>query len=158
MRGWCADTGGVAELPMQLMIGACILAFAAPIFYSAYGDLSENITSGRMEGEIDRMIEVMEQVLSGDAGSRMTIEISLEGTGSCNLEEFMIGGEPGSSRRYIISYSLSSGYQRKFSLDPPFPITGPKEEGLKLGTGDHKLTIENVEDDDRGGYLLVSLN
>jgi hypothetical protein len=76
--------------------------------------------------------------------------------GSVDLRELSIGGELNSSKRFLISYSLSSGYGKKFSLDPPVPITGPEDGGLKLVNGDYDIRVENSKNH-KGTYLFVTL-
>jgi len=43
MRGSSAGAMGISDMPVQLLIGAVILSLSAPLFASAYEDLSENI-------------------------------------------------------------------------------------------------------------------
>lgn len=156
MRGSCAGASGITDIPMQLVIGACVIAFAAPIFYSAYGDISENLATQRVERSIQDLMEVMELVLSGDDGSRMRSSFSIEGSGSCSIDVLKIGGPLDESPdKYIIEYSLSTGISKKFSLDPPFAMTGPSMEGLELGNGDHDLWVE-LMDREGSSYLLIS--
>lgn len=150
MRGASVSDFGISDIPMQLLIGACLITFAAPIFMSAYGDLSEHLTDEMIREEIDGIMIAMEEVLSGEAGSRKVIDVDLIGFGSCNLEFLAIGGDNSEgSDVYLIRYDLSTGLSRHVSLDPPFPIWARDGGSFRIGPGEYTIGISRQNDDGR---------
>ena len=135
-----------------------MMSLTVPIFFSAYGDLSEDLTEGVVTRSIERMISAMEDVLSGDLGSVSYLDIDLDGFGSCSMDELNIGGPLSEGvDRYLIQYSLTTGSTGKFSLDPPFPITSEDGFGLTIGGGSYRIRIRRSMDDGQD-HLVVSLD
>jgi hypothetical protein len=142
---------------MQLLIGACVIAFCTPIFHSSLEDFSENLARDKMDREIEGLLEVMNRVLSGDTGSRLDYHISVDGAGICGISKLRIGGPLlEGSERYLISYDMSPGPERKFTLDPPFPITSESNTTLELEKGCYRLWVE-LENNGEMEYLSVIL-
>jgi len=145
MRDSSASNWGVSDIPMQLLIGACIISFAVPIVYSAYDDLSSRMTEASIEREIKEIMEKMEILLSADHGSRSTMNLDLDGFGTVSLESLKIGGALGyDPNRFLISYSLTDGTGGKITLDPPYPMTSIDNSTLELSSGTYELVITNV--------------
>ena len=143
MRGSSAGAMGISDMPMQLLIGAVILSLSAPLFASAYEDLSENIADQEAGRAVSSLIDTMETVLSGDEGSRLRITIELSGFGSCSFERMFIGGplDEGSDM-YILGYELGTGLSRSYSLKPPYPVTSADGRTLILTAGTHTISVE----------------
>jgi hypothetical protein len=158
MRDSSATDMGISDIPMQLLIGACVIAFAAPIFYSAYDDLSSTITISEVADELSELLDSMELLISADPGSRLQVELEFKGFGSVNVEEVSIGGPLAfGPERFLIEYRLSDGYFEKFTLDPPFPIVTVDNSTMSLSEGKHELMItyvdSNIEDHIRIEYI-----
>lgn len=146
MRDMSASNLGISDLPMQLLIGACIISFASPIFYSAYGDISSSMTEASVENVIMEMLDKMELLLAGDHGSRTSMDLDLQGFGNVGIDRVSIGGPlKGGGQRFIISYVLTDGSRGMFSLDPPYPISSADNSTLTLSFGDHDLVMINMD-------------
>ena len=157
MRDSSASASGISDLPMQILIGACIIAFAAPIFYSAYDDISSNVTENRIEEELNVLLETMELVLAGDFGTTIEINLDLKGFGSVSIDKISIGGPlDDSPERFVLSYALSNGYGKKFTLDPPYPIVSSENSTLELNSGSFDLKVTN-ERNEMENHILVEL-
>jgi hypothetical protein len=140
---------------MQLLIGACLMAVSLPVFHSAYEDLSEELTVNDMDRSMSSLVSSMNEVLSGDNGSVMGLEMEISGFGSCKVQKVVIGGKlDGDPDEYLMTYSLSTGYSARFALDPPYPISSPEGTSLELPPGTHQLSMRKVESGNIG-YLEI---
>lgn len=139
MRGVSATSSGVSDIPMRLMIAAVITSIAIPAFWSAYDDLSSNITIKDVESDLRAVLRSIDKVMSGGVGSTLEVDMEIDAWGSSNIEEILIGGSlrNGSDpSRYMITYEIRGRGRSILTLDPPVAMGDlENEEGVRLGEG-----------------------
>lgn len=141
---------GISDIPMSILIAAVITSITVPAVWSAYQNLSVNMTVDALENEITGMLDMVRAVMDGGVGSVVEVDLDIKHWGSSEVERVEMGGSMnGSSERFMVSYTIT-GYGKGFlCLDPPVQmISSGNEGGLALTEGTYRLRLEHgsVED------------
>lgn len=147
-----ASNLGISDIPMSILVAAVLTSMTVPAVWSAYQNLSVNMTVDALENEIADMLDMVRAVMDGGVGSVVEVNLEIRHWGSSVVERVEMGGSlNGSSERFMVSYIIA-GYGKGFlCLDPPVEMISPRYEGgLVLTEGTYTLRLEHgsLEDEE----------
>ncbi|MFW3147113.1 MAG: hypothetical protein ACMUIE_09920 [Thermoplasmatota archaeon] len=147
MRGMSAESSGIADLPMRLLITAVLMSLSVPILWGAYQDLSTTMTVSEIEERARELLDTIEILVSGGEGSSVRKEVRLRSYGSSSIEEMRIGSPLGSDsvEGYAVVYVVSGHGRSILALDPPVRmISDDHGRGMVLHEGISYLELVHV--------------
>ena len=139
-------------MPLQLMIAVATLALVLPPALSSFDSLQRQVSTNRIEQEVDVLLLASRQVASGGIGGVRILELDLDIRG---LEKLRIGGPPGGgSESVTISYTTTWGREVNILADPVFHMSSV-EGGSVLLFPERvtlRLSLDIRQDYDEDGY------
>ncbi len=148
MKSW--DQRGLEGLPLKLLIISLLLSLTAPAVLGSMESFERSTARYQIQAEAVRLGNLVEEVRSAGEGNRRSLSILLPPT----LSKFSMAMEIGGDVNNASSLSIRcSSEGRVFSTqildDPPARMVSANLSTLRLEAGEHRLTAECRQVDDR---------
>ena len=151
MKRLSADSDGMIEMPMRLLLATTITALVLPVFWSGYQDLSLKRAENSVALEVEGLMVTIQSVMDGGSGSYQEVELSLDIPGTVVLGDFIAGGPvegDESWTSFTVRYRFGGEGWAVVAPDPPIRMTSENlDSGLEIPEGTIKIYVrhDNVD-------------